>query len=236
MASDPNAHKATIWFIVGFLVLVTVGVIIAGAYSGSPLSSPSSSTPSNFVATTVPAVTSADWTMGSATSSVSFIEYGDYECPACAEYAVLVKQLAADYGSRVLFAFREYPLYTIHPNAGISAQAAEAAGLQGKYWEMHDLLYTKQNDWVTADPTQVVAEYFNGYAQSLGLNVTKFDADIGSAQVLDKIKADVASGDAASINHTPTFFVDLKQIPNPTSYNDFKAVLDAALASSTATK
>jgi protein-disulfide isomerase len=230
MATDSSTNKITIWFIVGFLVLVAAGVIAAGAYSS--LSS-SASTPANFVATTVPAVTSTDWTMGAATSSVSFIEYGDYECPACAEYSPVIKQLITDYGSRVLFAFRNFPLYTIHPNAGISAQAAEAAGLQGKYWEMHDLLYTKQNDWVTTDPTQVVAKYFNGYTQSLGLDVAKFDSDIGSAQVLDKIKTDVASGNAANIDHTPTFFVNLKQIPNPTNYAGFKAALDAALASST---
>jgi protein-disulfide isomerase len=231
MASDSSTNKITIWFIIGFLVLVALGVVFAGMYSNS--TSSKSATPAGFVATTIPAVTSTDWTAGSATSTISFIEYGDYECPACAEYAPVVKQLIADYGNRVLFAFRNFPLYTIHPNAGISAQAAEAAGLQGKYWEMNELLYAKQNDWVTTDPTQVVAKYFNGYAQSLGLDVAKFDADMGSAQVLDKIKTDVASGNAASIDHTPTFFVNLKQIPNPTSYTEFKAVLDAALASST---
>ena len=233
MATNSSTNKITVWFIIGFLVLVAAGVVIAGAYSGLSSSSSSSSTPAGFVATTVPALTSADWTTGNTSSTISFIEYGDYECPACGEYEPIIKQLIADYGNRVVFAFRNFPLYTIHPNAGISAQAAEAAGLQGKYWEMNNLLYTKQNDWVTTDPTQVVAKYFNGYAQSLGLDVAKFDSDMGSTQVLEKIKNDVSTGDAASIDHTPTFFVNLKQIPNPTSYAGFKAALETALASST---
>ncbi len=232
MTHSSGTNKATLWFIIGFLILVIAGVIAAAAYSGS--SSSNANAPAGFVATTIPAITSADWTTGDATSSVSVVEYGDYECPACAEYNSVVKQLIADYGNRVLFAFRNFPLYTIHPDAGISAQAAGAAGLQGKYWEMHDLLYANQNDWVTTDPTQVVAKYFNGYAQSLGLDVAKFDSDVSSTQVSDKIAADVTSGNAASIDHTPTFFVNLKQIPNPTNYAGFKKVIDAALASAAA--
>ncbi len=232
-----ETSKATLWFISGFLVLVVGGVIAAAAYSnssgvnanGTPVA------PAGFVATTVPPVSGADWAKGDASSSVSLIEYGDFECPACGEYQPLMQQLFKDYGARVNFVFREFPLYSIHPDAGISAQAAEAAGMEGgasAFWQMHDLLYAKQNDWVTTDPTQVVAKYFNGYAQSLGLDVAKFDADINAPKVTSKIAADVASGNAASVDHTPTFFVNLKQIPNPTSYAEFKAVLDAALASS----
>jgi len=226
--------KTTKWFIVGFIVLALVVVVVAGVMSGG-FSGPASGTPSStFVATTVPALTSADWTRGSANAKVSFVEYGDFECPACAEYAPIVSQLVTAYGDRVLFSFRNFPLYSIHPNAGISSQAAEAAGLQGKFWEMHDLLYQKQGEWASAVPTAVVSQYFNGYATSLGLNVSKFDTDINSSGVLNKVQADVTSGNAAQIDHTPTFFINLKQIQNPTNYNEFKAVIDAALASSTA--
>ena len=236
MATDSGTNKTTLWFIAGFLVLVVAGVIIAGAYSSSSSSSGIPTTPAGFVATTVPALTSTDWMVGDVTSSVSFIEYGDYECPACGEYEPIVEQLITAYGNRVLFSFRNFPLYTIHPNAGIAAQAAEAAGMEGgptAFWQMHNMLYAKQNDWVSADPTQVVSSYFNGYAQSIGLNVATFDSDVSSTQVMNKISTDVAGGNTASIDHTPTFFVNLKQIPNPTSYAQFQAVLDAALASST---
>ncbi len=237
MARRGQANKATIWFIVGFIVLVTAGVIIAGAYSSG--SSGSSATPNGFVATVVPAITPADWTEGNPKAKVSLIEYGDFECPACGEYYPVVKQLVQNYSSTVLFVFRNFPLYTIHPFAGISAEAAEAAGLEGgpaKYWAMHDLLYTKQSEWSTntaLTPAQVASQYFDGYAQSIGLNVSQFNNDINATSVANKIQTDVAGGNAASIDHTPTFFVNLKQIPNPTSLSDFEKTLNAAIASST---
>jgi protein-disulfide isomerase len=230
--NSSNSSRTTAWFIVGFIVLVTAGAIIAGAMSSNSSSNTnaSSTANANFVATVVPALTAADHIEGNASASVSLIEYGDFECPACAEYNPIVKQLVQNYGNRISFSFRNFPLYTIHPDAGISSQAAEAAGLQGKYWEMHDLLYTNQNDWVTTSPDQVVSKYFDGYAQSLGLDVNKFNTDIVLAQVLAKVQTDVTGGTAAQIDHTPTFFVDLKQIPNPTSYSGFQTVIDSALA------
>ncbi len=233
-----QANKATVWFIVGFIVIVTAGVIIAGAYSSGTASS-SNSANSTFVATTVPAITSAEWTEGNPKAKVSLIEYGDFECPACGEYYPLVKQLVQNYSSTVQFVFRNFPLYSIHPFAGIGAQAAEAAGLEGgatKYWAMNNLLYTKQSEWSlnsALTPAQVLSQYFDGYAQSIGLNVNTFNKDINATSVIQKIQTDVNSGNAAQIDHTPTFFVNLKQIPNPTSLANFQAVLNAAIASST---
>ncbi len=225
--------KTTIWFIAIFVAVVVVGLIILGVMSGGPGGSPSSSMPAGFVATTVPAITASDWTEGSSTSKVTLIEYGDFECPACGAYYPIVKQLVATYGNRIYFAFRNFPLYNVHPDAGIAAQAAEAAGLQGKYWQMHDTLYVNQATWSNATPSSVVSQFFDGYATSIGLDVNKFNQDINSSQVINKIQADVTSGNTAQIDHTPTFFINQKQIPNPTSAADFQSVLDAALASST---
>ncbi|HEX4104578.1 MAG TPA: thioredoxin domain-containing protein [Candidatus Paceibacterota bacterium] len=228
--NSSGGNKTTLWFIGGFLVVVAVVVIVAAAMSGTGTGSPNA-TPSGFVATTVPPITEGDWQEGNTTSSkISVIEYGDFECPACGEYFPIMQQLLANYGSQVDFVFRNFPLYTIHPDAGIAAQAAEAAGLQGQYWPMHDLLYEDQNNWVNDSPSSVVKDYFDSYAQSLGLNVSQFDSDINSSKVTNKIQADVNSGTAAQIDHTPTFFINLTQIPNPTSYNDFASTLDQALA------
>jgi protein-disulfide isomerase len=227
-----GGNTITIWFIVGFLVVVTIGVIVAAIVSGGVSPTTPSST---FQATTVPPISSTDWTQGSPTAKVSLIEYGDYECPACGAYYPIVKQLLSDYGNQVYFAFRNFPLYTIHPDAGIASQAAEAAGLQGKFWQMHDLLYTNQSTWSIVSPSVVVAQYFDGYATSLGMNVAKFDSDMNSSAVMNKIQADVNSGTTAQIDHTPTFFVNNTQIENPTSYDDFKSVLDAALGSTSST-
>jgi protein-disulfide isomerase len=235
-----QANKATIWFIVGFIVVVTAGAIIAGAYSSGTASSSNSNTASStFVATTVPAITASDWSEGNPDAKVSLIEYGDFECPACGEYSPIVEQVVQNYSSTVRFVFRNFPLYTIHPFAGISAQAAEAAGLEGgvaKYWAMNDLLYSKQSEWsldASIAPVDLVNKYFDGYAQSIGLDVNTFNNDINATSVMQKIQTDVNGGNAAQIDHTPTFFVNLKQIPNPTSAADFESVLNAALASST---
>jgi len=182
----------------------------------------------------VPPLTAADWTRGDATAKVSLIEYGDFQCPACGEYEPIVEQLTKSYGDRVLFAFRNFPLFQIHQDAMIGAQAAEAAGLQGKYWEMHDLLYAKQSVWSAEPASTVVSKYFDSYAKSLGIDVSKFDTDINSSTVTNKVQKDLASGNAAQVDHTPTFFINLKQIPNPSGLPQFQADIDAALASSTA--
>ena len=231
-----QANKATVWFIVGFIVVVTAGVIIAAAYSNGTSSSNNAS--STFVSTTAPAITAKDWSEGNPNAKVTLMEYGDFECPACGAYYPLVEQLVQNYSSTVRFIFRNFPLYTIHPLAGIGAQAAEAAGFEGgvaKYWAMNNLLYTKQSEWAadtTVAPAEVVTKYFDGYAQSIGLNVAQFNTDINATSVVNKIQTDVNGGNAASIDHTPTFFINLKQIPNPTSLAGFEATLDAAVSSS----
>jgi protein-disulfide isomerase len=231
-----QANKTTIYFIVGFIVIVTIAVIVAGIYSGS---SANNTANSNFVSTTVPPLTANDWKEGNPNAKVTVIEYGDFECPACGAYFPVMQQLYANYSSTVLFVFRNFPLYTIHPFAGIGAEAAEAAGMEGgsaKYWAMHDLLYTDQSQWTantTLTTSQVISQFFNGYAQSLGLNVATFDDDMSSAQVTTKIQNDVAGGTGAEIDHTPTFFINLQQIPNPNGLSDFTNTLNAALASST---
>jgi len=209
-----QANKTTIWFIVGLIVLVTAGVIIAGVYSSGTAVNNANST---FVSTTAPALTPTDWSEGNPNA-----------------------KLVQNYSSTVLFVFRNFPLYTIHPFAGISAQAAEAAGLEGgaaKYWAMNDLLYSKQSEWSTNSaltPAQVLSQYVDGYAQSIGLDVNTFNTDMNATSVVQKIQTDVNGGTAAQIDHTPTFFLNLKQIPNPTGLSDFENTLNAAITSSTA--
>ncbi len=237
MANNNSGYnRTTAWFIVGFIVLVTIGVIIAGAMSANSGAGSAAVNSNGFVSSTASAIVSTDHVLGNPNAKVSLIEYGDFECPACGEYQPLVQQVIQNMSSSILFVFRNYPLTSIHPFAMVSAQAAEAAGMLGgpaKYWAMHDLLYAKQSEWslnTTLTPAQVLSQYFDGYAKSLGLDVTQFDADMSSSQVSSKIQNDIAGGDQALINHTPTFFVNLQQIPNPTSYAGFQTVLDQALS------
>ncbi|HVM73544.1 MAG TPA: thioredoxin domain-containing protein [Candidatus Paceibacterota bacterium] len=227
-------QQMQLWMAAGFLGLIVVITVVAALASGSGKTNVSAP---SFTATQTSPITASDHGRGNATAKVTFIEYGDFECPACGAYEPYIEQLYKTYGTQVDFVFRNFPLYQIHPFAMISAQAAEAANLQGQYWPMHDLLYTKQSEWSTnagLSSTDVVSKYFNGYAQSLGLNVTQFDADINSAAVKARVQSDIDSGNAAKIDHTPTFFINLIQIPNPTSEQDFEHALNAALASSTA--
>ncbi len=228
-----HEQRTQLWVAGIFLAVIIVITIVAAAVSSG---GSANSTAAAFTATKTSPITASDHARGDATAKVTLIEYGDFECPACGAYEPLVEQLYQQYKGQVLFVFRNFPLYQIHPFAMIGAQAAEAANLQSQYWQMHDLLYAKQAEWTadtTLSPATVVSKYFNGYAQSLGLNVAQFDTDINSSAVMARVQSDLALGNAAQVGHTPTFFINLTQIPNPTSLQDFENDLNAAIASST---
>lgn len=218
-------NKVTIWSVVIIAVVVIIGVTIAAAFSKGQTSG-------NYLTATTEAVNPTDWLKGNKDGKVSVIEYGDFQCPACATYYPLAEELVKNYSGQIQFVFRNFPLYQVHPNAGITAQAAGAAGLQGKFWEMYSLLYEKQTEWASADTKTIIDKYLNGYAQSIGLDVKKFDTDIDSDQVKTKIQNDVKSANDSSLDHTPTFFINLKEIPNPQSYDEFKSAVDTALQNS----
>ena len=230
-----NEQRTQLWIAGIFLAIIIAITIAAALFSGS---APITGGQPSFIATQTTPLTTSDHMHGSAKAVVTLIEYGDFECPACSQYEPIIQQLYKTYGDRVQFAFRNFPLYQIHPFAMMSAQAAEAAGLQGKYWEMHDILYAKQKEWSTdtsLSTATVISKYFDVYAQSLGLDVKKFDTDILASAATDKVQSDLALGNKASIDHTPTFFLNGTQIANPQSSADFENVLKAAIASSSAT-
>ncbi len=156
-----------------------------------------------------------------ATSSaqITLVEFGDYECPACAQYSPLVKQLLTEMPGKINFVFRNFPL-TQHTNAPISAQAAEAAGLQGKFWEMHNKLYETQSQWAKeTDPTSI----FISFAKELGLNEEQFKSDLDSSKVKDKIARDSNDANLINISATPTFYVNGSQMDSlPPNFEAFK--------------
>jgi protein-disulfide isomerase len=157
-------------------------------------------------------------------ASVQFIEYSDFQCPACEAYFPVVTQVLASTTVPVTFVYRHFPLPQ-HPNAKPAAYAAEAASIQGKFWEMHDLLFENHTQWTElSDPTPV----FEGYAQRLGLNMAKFKADSASDAVHALIENDLTEDNKLGLFQTPTFFVNGKMIQNPQSYAEFNSVLQAA--------
>jgi protein-disulfide isomerase len=123
-------------------------------------------------------------------------------------------------------AYRYFPLKSIHANAVSSAAAAEAAGLQGKFWDMHDLLFEKQGDWENLQSPQ---EMFAFYAQALGLDVNKFKSDMNSEGVLGKINSAYNDAMQLSLNHTPTIYINGKEVQTPGNYQGFKDLVEQKL-------
>jgi protein-disulfide isomerase len=168
----------------------------------------------------------ADHVFGKADSKVTFVEYGDYQCPGCGGMYPTIKTITEKYQNQMAFVFRNFPITQIHPNALVAASAAEAAGLQGKYWEMHDALYINQKAWEGASVKERVGVFVT-YAQTLGLDVDKFKSDLASENVSKKIGFDLAIGRKINVNSTPTFYLNGKEIANDTWGNPTK--LEAAI-------
>lgn len=157
----------------------------------------------------------AEHVFGKADSKVLFTEYGDYQCPGCGGMYSTVKTLTEKYQGQMAFAFRNFPLTTIHPNALTAASAAEAAGLQNKYWEMHDALYTNQKAWESVSVKDRIT-VFSKYAEQIGLDLNKFKADLASENVAKKISYDMAVGKKINVNSTPTFYLNGTELSTET--------------------
>jgi len=189
---------------------------------------------STSAATVEPVVISqTDHVKGAKDGKVTLIEFGDFQCPACAAYEPIIRQVMADNKDTVKFSFRHFPLTQIHKNALLAAKASEAAALQGKFWEMHDLLYDKQEEWGSALNAR---EYITLYANTLKLDSKKFFADVDSKAIEAKVLAEYKEGVRLGVQGTPTFFVNGKRVePSPRDLASFNAVIQAALKESSGT-
>ena len=167
-----------------------------------------------------------DITYGPEQAPLVVIEYSDFQCQFCARYAPIMAGLREKYGDRVRFVFRFFPLNN-HPYAMVSAQVAYAALLQGKFWEMHDLLYAHQEEWSdSADPRR----HFDSYAESLGLDIERLHADMDAQATADFINREAEEGTRAGVTHTPWFVIgDAAVLPRDTG--EFESLIEAALGS-----
>ena len=166
-----------------------------------------------------------DHVRGARSGKVTLVEFGDFQCPACGAYETIVRQLEADNKDTLKVVFRHFPLTQIHQNALPAAKAAEAAALQGKFWEMHDMLYDKQAEWSKGLNAR---DYFLTYATILGLNTVTFTKDMESKAVEEKILAEYKEGVALGIQGTPTFFINGKMIESPRNLEAFNALIKSA--------
>jgi protein-disulfide isomerase len=151
------------------------------------------------VSLTIP-VGKDDHVLGPADAPVTLVEYGDYECPSCGAAYPMVKAIQKRLGATLRFVFRNMPLSEIHPNAELAAEAAEAAAAQGKFWEMHDMLYEHQDE--------LGPDLVRTLAKRLGLDPSRLEEDLISRRFRDHVKRDFMGGVRSGVNGTPTFFVD----------------------------
>lgn len=163
---------------------------------------------------------------GPANAAVTLEEYGDFQCPPCGGLEAPLQQIERDYASSLRVIFRNFP-FTIHEHAHEAAYAAEAAGLQGRFWEMHDLLYREQAVWAKTKDAQLL---FDSYAGMIGLDLERFKKDAGGEQVKAKVESDRKRGEELGVKNTPTIFINNQSVP-PTSLNPtaLRAAVDAAV-------
>lgn len=159
--------------------------------------------------------TSSNYVHGEGTSGVELVEFGDFECPSCAAYYPVVNQIKQEFGDEITFRFRHFPLIQIHQNAMAAHRAAEAAGKQGKFFEMHDLLFERRNSWVANNgvSTSQAAGIFEQFATELGLDIEQFKTDLASESTIAAINADIELGKQAGATGTPTFVLNGRVVP-----------------------
>lgn len=168
-----------------------------------------------------------DWVKGNKEAKLTLIEYSDFECPACRSYAPAIKRLSEENKDNLKVVYRHYPLPQ-HKNARNASYASEAAGKQGKFWEMHDLLFEKQDEW---SKDSDIRARFETYAESLGINKDQFITDYESQEVKDAVSADVSLANMLRVNSTPTFFLNGQKL-NARGFVDMQKAIDDALNSS----
>ena len=171
--------------------------------------------------------------IGGNAKNVELLVYGDFECPACGQFFTIEKQVIDTYQNDIKFTFRHFPIDTIHPNARAAARAAEAAGAQGKFFEMHDLLYQTQSQWtsqVTTNPQSI----FEDYAKQLGLDIDKFKTDYAAESTNSTINADKNEGNSKDVSGTPTYYINGQKVDNSqlTTVEGFSKVIQDAIDSS----
>ena len=219
--THPLIRKSLIW---GGSLLV-LGLI---AWGMSALSS-RTITPAGNGTLAVP-VNESDNFQGPADAPVTLVEYSDFQCPACAAFFPVVKQALAEpqLKDKVKFVYRAFPLTTIHANAELASRAALAAAAQGKFWEMHDALFKGQSSWAKLSGG-AARGIFLGYAKELGVDTAAFESALDSAAVKKAVKEQSDGAVRSGVNSTPTFFINGKEMPQPSSYDAFRQFLIDAL-------
>lgn len=171
---------------------------------------------------TVPVSTQRDHILGPGTAGLTIVEFGDFECPHCQEAHFVLKDLLAQAGEQVRLVYRHFPLTQVHPHAQRAAEAAEAAGAQGRFWEMHDLLFENQD---ALDESDLV-----DYASQLDLDVTRFRHELLQGKHTPRVREDFLIGIRSGVNGTPGWFIDGRRYDGPWDLDSLLAIVQAEAA------
>lgn len=211
-----------------FIIIVLVGIIAVTA--GTLLVNANRVAPPSTTTQTPDAQSGAQAAhiRGAEKAAITIEEFADFQCPPCGGLSAVLHKLEQDYHGRLRILFRHFPLQN-HQRARPAARAAEAAGLQGKFWEMHDMLYKNRTTW--GNPTADIQALFTAYATTLGLDLARFTADLDKPETEARITADQDRGKSLGVSSTPTLFLN-NQLVQPASFSEqgLRAALDAALA------
>ena len=205
-------------FLIG-IGIITAILLIAGVFFFSKNQPPPENSNQTIDQNTV--LANATHTIGDQNAPLNIVEFGDFQCPACAQAEPILKKVLGQNDEKIYFVFRHYPLST-HKNARIAAQAAEAASIQEKFWEMHDLIYENQKEWSDSGNAE---EIFFRYAEQIGLDKSKFKDDIDKTTTT--INDDYALGNKVGVKSTPTFFINGKKYSGVVSEATFQQLLDS---------
>jgi protein-disulfide isomerase len=211
--------QSHIWWGIG--VVVIIGLLFSGRFM-NPAPTPAT----NNEAANLLTVVSDDHVKGNPEAQVTLVEYLDFECEACGAYYPLIKQLGTEFPNDLRIVTRYFPLPG-HKNSMTAAIAVEAAGKQGKYWEMHDMLFENQSTW--GNKPMPTPQVFEAYAEQIGLDMEKFKTDAADPATKARVQRDFDASGKLGNNSTPSLFVQGKKIQNPPSYEAFKAVIQAEI-------
>ena len=212
------------------IVFIVLAVALAAGiaiYLGRQSTTSSASSDPAIATNTLPANPGGGHIRGKSSATVTLVEFGDYQCPSCGFYYPIVEELLKRYPDKVKLEFHHYPLIQMHQNALMAAKAAEAAGDQGKYFEMHDMLYQHQKDWSNLVSPEA---QFLAYAGDIGLNVNQFMQSLKSLDVERRILEDIKRGSDAKVMGTPSFYINGRAIdPLPAGVDEFTVVIDESI-------
>lgn len=212
-------NKSYLWWGLGAVVII--GLLFSGRFL-NPAPTPATSDEAQSIL----ALVADDHIKGNPDAKVTLVEYLDFECEACGAFYPVIKQLGTDFPNDLKIVTRYFPLPG-HKNSMTAAVAVEAASRQGKYWEMHDILFENQDKW--GNKQMPTPQVFEEYAETIGLDMEKFKADVADPTTAARVQRDFDASEKLGNDSTPSLFVNGEKIQNPRGYEEFKKLIQAEI-------